>query len=35
LVRHWHARDDEFVYVVRDPVVLVTDAGETMLNTGD
>ena len=33
--RHWHAHEDEFVYVVRGPVVLVTDAGETMLNTGD
>jgi uncharacterized cupin superfamily protein len=33
--RHWHAHEDEFVYVVRGPVVLVSDAGETMLNTGD
>ncbi len=33
--RHWHAHEDEFVYIVRGPVVLVTDAGETMLNTGD
>jgi uncharacterized cupin superfamily protein len=33
--RHWHAAVDEFVYVVRGPVVLVTDAGETILNTGD
>ena len=33
--RHWHAHEDEFVYVVRGPVVLVTDAGETMLDTGD
>ena len=33
--RHWHAHEDEFVYVVRGPVVLVTDAGETMLGTGD
>jgi uncharacterized cupin superfamily protein len=33
--RHWHAHEDEFVYVVRGPVVLVTNAGETILNTGD
>lgn len=33
--RHWHAAVDEFVYVARGPVVLVTDAGETILNTGD
>ena len=33
--RHWHAHEDEFVYVVRGPVVLVTDAGETVLETGD
>ena len=33
--RHWHAHEDEFVYVVRGPVVLVTDAGETILDTGD
>ena len=33
--RHWHAREDEFIYVVRGPVVLVTDGGETMLDTGD
>jgi uncharacterized cupin superfamily protein len=33
--RHWHAHEDEFVYVVRGPVALVTDAGETMLNTSD
>jgi uncharacterized cupin superfamily protein len=31
--RHWHAHEDEFVYVVRGPVVLVTDAGETILDT--
>ena len=33
--RHWHAHEDEFVYIVRGPVVLVTDGGETVLNTGD
>lgn len=33
--RHWHSAADEFVYVLRGPVVLVTDAGETILDTGD
>ena len=33
--RHWHANVDEFVYVVQGPVVLVSDAGETVLDTGD
>ena len=27
--RHWHAHDDEFVYIDRGPVVLVTDGGST------
>jgi uncharacterized cupin superfamily protein len=33
--RHWHAHEDEFIFVARGPVVLVTDAGETILDTGD
>jgi uncharacterized cupin superfamily protein len=33
--RHWHANVDEFVYVVQGPVVLATDVGETILETGD
>lgn len=33
--RHWHTREDEFVYVVSGEVVLVTDAGETVLRAGD
>lgn len=33
--RHWHDREDEFVYVVAGEVVLVTDSGETLLNPGD
>jgi uncharacterized cupin superfamily protein len=33
--RHWHDREDEFVYVVAGEVVLVTDAGETVLKPGD
>jgi len=33
--RHWHAAEDEFVYVLEGEVVLVTDAGEELLRAGD
>src|SRR5260221_10485702 len=33
--RHWHSQEDEFVFVVSGEVVLVTDAGETLLRAGD
>lgn len=33
--RHYHSREDEFVYVLRGEVVLVTDEGETVLRAGD
>jgi uncharacterized cupin superfamily protein len=33
--RHWHAAEDEFVYVVEGELVLITDAGEEMLRAGD
>jgi uncharacterized cupin superfamily protein len=33
--RHWHDREDEFVYVVEGEVVLVTDAGDQPLGRGD
>ena len=33
--RHWHSAEDEFVWVVAGEVVLVTDAGETVLQAGD
>lgn len=33
--RHWHLKQDEFVYVLDGEVVLVTDAGEEVLTTGD
>ncbi len=33
--RHWHAAEDEFVYVLSGEVVLVTDAGEELLRAGD
>ncbi len=33
--RHWHSREDEFVYVLEGEVVLVTNAGEQKLVAGD
>ena len=33
--RHWHTLEDEFVFVVKGEVVLVTDAGEEVLRAGD
>jgi uncharacterized cupin superfamily protein len=33
--RHWHQREDEFIYVLSGEVVLVTDAGEEVLRAGD
>lgn len=33
--RHWHSHEDEFVYVLRGEVVLVTDDGEDRLGVGD
>jgi uncharacterized cupin superfamily protein len=33
--RHWHAEEDEFVYVVEGELVLVTDAGEETMRPGD
>jgi uncharacterized cupin superfamily protein len=32
--RHWHSRQDEFVYVLSGEVVLETDAGEEILHAG-
>lgn len=32
--RHWHLRQDEFVYVLQGETVLVTDAGEEVLKAG-
>ncbi len=32
--RHWHANEDEFVYVLEGEVTLVTDAGEETLGPG-
>jgi uncharacterized cupin superfamily protein len=33
--RHWHSHEDEFVYVLRGEVVLVTDDGEAPLEAGE
>ena len=32
--RHWHKKQDEFVYVVAGELVLITDAGEQPLSAG-
>lgn len=34
-LRHYHTREDEFVYVLEGEVVLVTDTGEQTLRAGD
>ena len=33
-LRHWHAKQDEFVYIVSGEVVLVTERGEQRLTSG-
>jgi len=33
--RHWHAAEDEFVYVLEGEVVLISNAGEEVLRAGD
>jgi len=33
--RHWHALEDEFVFVISGEVTLVTDQGEEILRAGD
>lgn len=33
--RHWHSKEDEFLWVLEGEVVLVTDAGEQVLRPGD
>jgi uncharacterized cupin superfamily protein len=33
--RHWHAHEDEFIYVLEGELVLVTDGGEEILAAGD
>lgn len=34
-LRHWHSAEDEFVWMVEGELVLVQDAGETILRAGD
>lgn len=33
-LRHWHARQDEFIYVLSGELTLVTEAGEQVLTPG-
>jgi len=33
-LRHWHRKQDEFVYILEGELVLVTDAGEQTLTAG-
>lgn len=33
-LRHWHSRQDEFVYVLTGELVLITEAGEQVLKPG-
>ena len=33
--RHWHAHEDEFIYVLEGELVLVENEGETVLRPGD
>ena len=33
--RHWHEAEDEFLYMIRGELVLVTDAGEEIVRAGD
>jgi uncharacterized cupin superfamily protein len=33
--RHWHAKEDEFIYVLDGEAVLVTDEGEETLKAGE
>ena len=33
--RHWHLKEDEFVYILSGEVVLITDKGEEILRAGD
>lgn len=34
-LRHWHEREDEFVYLLEGELVLIEDEGETVLKPGD
>ena len=34
-LRHWHEREDEFVYVLEGELVLIENEGETLLKAGE
>lgn len=34
-LRHWHEREDEFVYILEGEAMLVEEQGETLLGRGD
>jgi uncharacterized cupin superfamily protein len=34
-LRHWHEKEDEFIWILDGELVLVEDDGETMLKRGD
>jgi uncharacterized cupin superfamily protein len=34
-LRHWHEKEDEFVYVLEGEIALIEDGGETVLRPGD
>jgi uncharacterized cupin superfamily protein len=34
-LRHWHEKEDEFIYMLEGELVLIEDSGETMLKPGD
>lgn len=34
-LRHWHSREEEFIYLLEGELVLRTDAGEQTLRAGD
>lgn len=34
-LRHWHEKEDEFIYVLEGEVVLIEDGGECTLKPGD
>src|SRR5208282_3231216 len=34
-LRHWHEKEDEFVYLLEGEVVLIEEDGETVLKPGD
>jgi uncharacterized cupin superfamily protein len=34
-LRHWHEKEDEFVYILHGELVLIDNDGETLLRVGD